>query len=72
MRELKQEVMFLVESLQQSMRHKEILQRRLNYFEEREENELISQSMEYERDKDYFLEDIHVNAIFLIILTLNK
>ena len=53
-RELKQEVMFLVESLQQSMRHKEILQRRLNYFEEREENELISQSMEYERDKDYF------------------
>ena len=53
-RELKEEVMFLVESLQQSMRHKELLQRRLNYFEEREENELISQSMECERDKEYF------------------
>ena len=53
-RELKEEVMFLVESLQQSMRHKEILQRKLTYFEEREENELISQSREYERDKEYF------------------
>ena len=53
-RELKKEVMFLVESLQQSMRHKELLQCRLAYFEEREEDELISQSRENERDKEYF------------------
>ena len=53
-RELKKEVMFLVKLLQDSMRHKEILQRRLSYFEEREENELIKQSREYERDKDIF------------------
>ena len=53
-RELKQEVMFLVESLQNSMRHKEILQRRLSYFEEREEDELVKQSREYERDKEMF------------------
>ena len=53
-RELKQEVMFLVDSLQKSMRHKEILQRRLSYFEEREEDKLIKQSREYERDKELF------------------
>ena len=53
-RELKKEVMFLVESLQNSMRHKQILERRLSYFEEREENELIKQSQDYDRDKDMF------------------
>ena len=53
-RELKQEVMFLVESLQNSMCHKEILQRRLTYFEQREEDELIQQSREYERDKEKY------------------
>ena len=71
-RELKKEVMFLVKSLQNSMRHKEILQRRLSYFEEREENELIKQSREYERDKEIFQGATHVNAIFQKFLILNK
>ena len=53
-RELKKEVMFLVESLQSSMRHKQILERRVSYFEEREENELIKQSQDYDHDKDMF------------------
>ena len=53
-RELKKEVMFLVESLQSSMRHKQILERRVSYFEEREENELIKQSQDYDRDKEMF------------------
>ena len=53
-RELKKEVMFLVESLQSSMRHKQILERRVSYFEEREENELIKQSQDYDRDKELF------------------
>ena len=53
-RELKKEVMFLVESLQNSMHHKQILERRLSYFEEREENELIKQSQDYDRDKELF------------------
>ena len=46
-RKLKKEVMYLVELLQNSMRHKEILQRRLSYFEKRKEDDLIHQSLEY-------------------------
>ena len=44
--------MYLVELLQNSMRHKEILQRRLSYFEKREEDDLIHQSLEYDRHKE--------------------
>ena len=53
-RKLKRDVMFLVGLLQSSMRHKQILERRVSYFEEREENELIKQSQDYDRDKDMF------------------
>ena len=72
MRGLKQEVMFLVESLQNSMRHKEILQRRLSYFEEREEDKLINQSREYERDKELITRCYSQKRNFQKLLFLNK
>ena len=49
-RDLKQEVQFLVTSLQNSMRHKEILQRKLDYFEQKEEDELIKMSLEHDEE----------------------
>ena len=51
-RDLKKEVQFLVRSLQNSMRHKEILQRKLDYFEQKEEDELIKMSLEHDEIND--------------------
>ena len=52
-RDLKNEVKYLVRSLQNSMRHKQILQRKLEYFEQKEEDELIKISMEHDQQKEY-------------------
>ena len=52
-RELKKEVQYLVRSLQNSMRHKQILQRKLDYFERKEEDELVKMSMEHDEQKDH-------------------
>ena len=51
-RELKQEVQYLRESLASSNHHQAILKRRLSYYEKREEDELYRQSLEYDRQKD--------------------
>jgi len=51
-RELKKEVQYLVKALQNSMRHKQILQRKLDYFEQKEEDELIKMSLEDDQRKD--------------------
>ena len=49
---LKWEVVYLRESLQNSVCHQDILKRRLKYFEEREESELIRQSIDHENSRD--------------------
>jgi len=51
-RELKKEVQYLVKALQNSMRHKQILQRKLDYFEQKEEDELIKMSLEDDQRED--------------------
>ena len=52
LRKIKAEVSYLRESLQHSEQEKNLLKRRLSYFEQREEDDLIKQSIEYECDKD--------------------
>ena len=52
--ELKDEVVFLRDSLQNSLSHQELLKRRISYFEQREEAELIRQSREFEEEKEAF------------------
>ena len=52
LKNIKAEVSYLRESLQHSEQEKNLLKRRLSYFEQREEDDLIKQSIEYERDKD--------------------
>ena len=52
--ELKREVVFLRDSLRNSLSHQELLKRRIFHFEQREEAELIRQSRELEEEKEAF------------------
>ena len=52
--ELKREVVFLRDSLHNSLSHQEMLKRRISHFEQREEAELIRQSRESEEEKEAF------------------
>lgn len=52
--ELKNEVLFLRDSLRNSLSHQELLKRRISYFEQREEAELIRQSREFEEEKEAY------------------
>ena len=52
--ELKKEVVFLRDSLQDSLGHSDLLKRRISYFEQREESELIRQSREFEEEKEAY------------------
>ena len=51
-RKLKKEVGYLRHCLDNSVRHQQILKRRLSFFEDREEEELVRQSMEYDEHKE--------------------
>ena len=50
--EIKAEVSYLRECLKNSQEEKDLLKRRLSYFEQREEDDLIRQSIEYGCQKD--------------------
>ena len=52
LKKIKAEVSYLRESLQHSEQEKNLLKRRLSYFEQREEDDLIEQSIENDCDKD--------------------
>ena len=52
--ELKREVVFLRESLHNSISHQELLKRRIFHFEQREEAELIRHSREFEEEKEAY------------------
>ena len=52
--ELKREVVFLRDSLHNSLSHQELLKRRIYHFEQREETELIRQSREFEEEKEAY------------------
>ena len=52
---LKAELSYLRTSLKNSESEKENLKRRLSYFEQREEDDLIKQSLEYDRSKDSYM-----------------
>ena len=52
--ELKKEVFFLRDSLQNSLSHQNLLKRRISYFEQREESELIRQNREFEEEKEAY------------------
>ena len=51
-RDLKNEVQYLRESLHDSVCHQETLKRRLSFYEQREEDDLIRQSMDYDQHKE--------------------
>ena len=52
--ELKREVVFLQDSLHNSLNHQELLKRHIFHFEQRKEAELIRQSREFEEEKEAF------------------
>ena len=51
-RALKEEVVFLRDALKSAENYSESLKKRLDYYEQREEDELVRQSLDYEKQKD--------------------
>ena len=80
--ELKKEVFFLRDSLQNSLSHQDILKRCISYFEQRKEAELIRQSREFEEENRTITGKstmivthcalICLIVFFLLTLTVNK
>lgn len=60
--ELKKEVFFLRDSLPKSLSHQDLLKRRISFFEQREEAELIRQSREFDEEKEAYYRKTHFDS----------